>query len=209
MTEPAAAQRTSPDLYHRDVRNERRILERSKKRHPTFGRVLTKRTCHWCQLLIHPQPTDPEEKEARSLSESVKNNCLAAAYNVNASATHLREAMKARRTTQKASADAAAEREMESAIPCESAEEISHVLEKNGITITTSAIIPSPSVSSTETSCSSFIDDVEAFERPGGEEGREEKTVLLMWGEGVDEEIKVPRRGWWRRMLGARGRRWW
>ncbi|KAL8750713.1 MAG: hypothetical protein Q9184_006323 [Pyrenodesmia sp. 2 TL-2023] len=240
--EPAAAQRSSHNLYHRDVYNERRMLERSKKRHPTFTRALTKRTCRWCQLLIHPQPTDPEEKEARSLSESVKNNCLAAAYNVNASATHLMEAMKARRMMQIASADASMEREMESTIDCESVEymddaEISHVLEKNGITITTTAILPTPALSTTNTAietssttslpsqprqltephsrrasyCSSFIDDVQAFEKRGGGGGRgEEKTVLLMWGKGVDDEIEVPRRGWWRRMLGGRAKKcWW
>lgn len=144
MFDPAHAKSTCADLYRRDVRNERRILERSKKHHPKFTRVLTERTCHWCQRLTHSQPIDPEEKEALSLVQSVKNNCLASSYNVNASATHLKEAMKARKEMRKASADAAEETEVQSTTHIETVDgkaytdhaEFSHIRDKNGITIT-------------------------------------------------------------------------
>ncbi len=144
MFDPAFAKSTCTDLYRRDVRNERRILDRSKKPHPKFPRALTERTCHLCRRLTHPHPIDPEEKEALSLVQSVKNNCLAASYNVNASATHLKEAMRARKEMGKVFADVVEERKVHFATHfgagnekgCTGNAEISHIREKNGITIT-------------------------------------------------------------------------
>ncbi|KAL8901531.1 MAG: hypothetical protein Q9207_005149 [Kuettlingeria erythrocarpa] len=240
MFDPAAAKSTCTDLYRRDVRNERRILERSKKHRPKFIRVLTKPKCPWPLRLTHPQPIDPELKEALSLVRSVKNNCLAASYNVNASATHLKEEMKARREVGRVPDDAAEERKVHFATDIQTVNgkahadgtEISHIREKNGITITTTAIIPSPSPSITggktssipphhqqqqqqqgitalhhrrPSSCPSF-NDYPAFEKCA--EGGEEKNVLLRWGKGVDDgEMKVPRRRWWKRFLRG-GRAW-
>ncbi|KAI4144571.1 MAG: hypothetical protein L6R39_004121 [Caloplaca ligustica] len=218
--------RSHKDLYRQMVASERQILEQSRKRRcSTFPQAVAKRACRWYHDFTHK--VDPEEDMALSLSDSVRSNHLAACYDVNASSSHLRDAIRAREMM-KASFDAR-KRESEKSAPIISGNNNFQEGQKNGVTVTPTALLPSTGPSVTVATspysthapshCSSYtefrasIEKAEkdpSYHRPSWNPSFEQhsacerccgkKTVLLNWGEGVDEEIEVPTRRWWQRL---------
>lgn len=128
--------RSHKDLYRQMVASERQILEQSRKRRcSTFPQAVAKRACRWYHDFTHK--VDPEEDMALSLSDSVRSNHLAACYDVNASSSHLRDAIRAREMM-KASFDAR-KRESEKSAPIISGNNNFQEGQKNGVTVTVCA----------------------------------------------------------------------
>ncbi|KAL8714067.1 MAG: hypothetical protein Q9225_006634 [Loekoesia sp. 1 TL-2023] len=215
------------------VANERRILEQSKKRGSTFPHCVTRRASRWCRCFT--KTADSEEREAQLLFELARTNTLAAAYNVNASSKHLEEEAKARKMvrpsveTIKVASRWHTEPSMCDVVKVDTYEgisptrqELSQEVQKDGITITTTAILPSSSsttvgsslsTKSTSThlsarttdteirycgSCGNF--SIDKYQEHRDSDENAERELLVKWGKVEDKGIEVPRRRWWKRL---------
>ncbi|KAI4089600.1 MAG: hypothetical protein LQ344_005315 [Seirophora lacunosa] len=211
-------------LYDKMIAKEREIYETHKRRSGS-PQPVSKRACRWYRRFIHPE--EQEKGQPSSRSEGVECRPLAAHVSVGTKSPYTKNAREARRTKEAAISAVKRERLQEQSErrdvaemrQCANArEEVSQEVCRNGLTITTTAIFPSSSSSSTlkssastqrtlPSSASVYSGDsigragtrsqyrvpswnpgFEAIPAFVSEERDADEDVLLAWGQSVDEE---------------------
>ncbi|KAI4171072.1 MAG: hypothetical protein LQ343_004484 [Gyalolechia ehrenbergii] len=215
------------NLYHKMLASERRILEQSEKRTHTFPHFVTERACRWYRRCT--KSADREECEALELFESARGNTLAAAYNVNASTKHLEEKMKSREMVKMSIETVKTAEDRKCSVVTVETCEVGYnegQVRKGSISITTTALLPSSSSSSTHaseastlpTSAPTSTETVIHYRRPSldlsidscdechqVDTAEERRALLTKWGQVDGEEVEALGRKWWKRF--SMGRR--
>ncbi|KAL8958016.1 MAG: hypothetical protein Q9193_004847, partial [Seirophora villosa] len=213
-------------LYDKMIAKEREIYETHKRRSgsPQPG---SKRACRWYRRFIRPEDQEKDQQPSSPRSEEVECRPRTAHTPVGINRPYAKNAREARRTKEAAISAVKRERLQEQSERREVAEmrqcanareEVSQEVCRNGLTITTTAILPSSSSSSTLKSSASTqrtlpssasIHSGDSIARVGtrsqyrthswnpgfetipafvGEERDADEDGLLTWGQSVDEE---------------------